>query len=238
MNKKSYTLYYTILTVVTVAAILIGLYINVWTNIGHIFSKKQNVVEDTVEINGSFENLVVDMDAVDLDISYGKNASVSYRIYESCVPEVSVENNTLVIESKCEESLGRIGINSIGKDFKVSIVIPEGTQIKNASILADAGNLQLKALEIENAEVEADLGNIEIHDGVMSKLDITADCGNIELYNSTVNSIVGHADLGNLEAHNSKIASGKCTADMGNVILEGEIGDVDVSCEVGNAQIK
>ena len=240
----------TIMSVLTIAAILAGLYI-------HVFGKKQLFIDgavsvsDTVNLDGKVDEISVDMDYADLSIETGDDFSVEYNLPDK--PQIDLQNGKLTVKSKVSVPFN--GFN-MKPGYKIEVVIPEGSDLKNLDlemdagkvsvegirtkkfrIHSDAGDIDLDDIKADAFEIDTDAGNIEINELETEKMKVDADAGNLKVKDSTIDSLDAHIDAGNIEVHDSTVNSGSCKTDFGNVSLNGNIGDVRVKSSVGNAEI-
>ncbi len=249
MYSKETKLYITIISIVTIIAILTGLYIHILGG-GFIFGSK--AVNDTVSLNGEVNNIDINIDAAKIDIIYGNELSVSYNMPEKLIPEISLDNGKLSVKSKKIHSA--TGFNP-SSEYKLSVTIPEGTNLDNFSINSDAGNINIRQLIADDlsictdagnlelsdvtskyTKVEIDAGNIDINNCNIDKSSIELDAGNIDIKNSMIDKLTAEIDAGNIESSDSTINSGSCNTDLGNINLNGNIGDVDMKTSIGTTE--
>ncbi len=249
MNKTA-KLYITIITLITIAAIAIGLYIHVWDG-GIGFSAKQ--VSDTVDVSNNITNVDIDADFSDITIEYGSAASVSYSIYTTKAPTIKENNGDLSIKIKQNNTFF---LPMGNHENKLTVTIPNGTNLSNVRIIGDAGsvklndiignsvNLEADAGDIKcnnvtfnNFVVEADAGNVEFTDCKTDTLNVKLDAGNLNLKNSEIETITAEADAGNIESSDCTINGGSIETDMGNIELNGDIGQVSTKTDLGKVKI-
>ncbi len=245
----------TILSLVTIAAILVGLYI-------HVFSKKFNfkgsmgsmgTASDEVRFEDIPDEIYFDVDAAKIHVEEGDELSLEYNLPEAAKPNIEMKKGKLTVISKISGPFTPFGM---GKDFDIQLTVPEGTSLKilsidqkagdisveslrlgKLSIKADAGDISLDEIKANELEIEVDAGNISLSEFETGKAVIEADAGNLSISDSHISDIKAKIDAGNIESHDSSIGSGSCKTDFGNVELSGEIGSVSVKSSVGNATI-
>ena len=242
----------TLLSIVTVGAIIAGVYIHVVR--GRNFSIGTKTVEDTVKFDGEPKAVSVNVDLGNLSVTPGESFSVSYSLPESMVPEITCQNGTLKIESP--KGLVTLPLNVMA-DYRIDVTIPSGSKLDSAKFNLDAGDVNLRDFNAGNLDVHGDAGNINLEN--MSVSDITAtvdagnvnlkgcsvdrlsvktDAGNLNIDGSSVHAIDAKTDAGNIKAHDSTIETGKCKTDLGNISLSGNIGDVKTKTSLGNVSVK
>ena len=245
----------TILSLVTIAAILVGLYIHV---LGKKFKFMGNIggmgtTSDEVSFEDIPDEIFFDVDAAKIHVEEGDELSLNYSLPEAAKPDIEMKNGKLTVKSKISGPLTPFGM---GKDFDIELTVPKGSSFKTLSIdqkagdisveslnmgkiliRADAGDIKLDEIKVNEVEIEVDAGNISISDLETGKAVVEADAGNLEISDSKISDIKAKIDAGNIEAHDSTIGSGSCKTDFGNVELNGNIGSVSVKSSVGNATI-
>lgn len=246
-------LYITVISIVTVVAILFGCFIHIFRR-GNFSWNVNNLeaVSDTVELSGDLDTIEVNMSYAGITIEYGDDFHIEYDLPKGYVPEIDLNNGTLSIENKNTLTIGNHGWN----DFSMVIVIPEGTELEKLDVKLNAGNLEIEDIPVNNFKVncdagnievekidcarmnvEVDAGNIEIRDCTITEFMVSADAGNIEMHNSSIDTIKADADAGNIESHNCTINSGSVETDLGNINLRGDIGDVTTKTSLGIVNI-
>ncbi len=242
-------LYITIISIVTVVAIMFGCFIHIFRR-GNFSWNTRNLeaVSDTVELSGDLDTIEVNMSYAGITIEYGNDLHVEYDLPKDYIPEIELNNGTLSIKNKNTLTIGNHGWN----DFSMVIVIPEGTELDKLDVKLNAGNIEIADIPVDNFKVncdagnievdkidcarmnlEVDAGNIEIRDCTITEFMVSADAGNIEMHNSTIDTIKADADAGNIESHNCTISSGSVETDLGNINLRGDIGDVTTKTSLG-----
>ena len=140
MNKTA-KIYITIITIITIAAIIIGMCINVFDG---GFSGEQH--SDTVSITDNISNIDINVDAANVTVEYGDTPSVVYDIYGKKAPDISVNNGTLSVNANTNELV----IFGIQKPKKNEGLPSPFLKMSRAGVLqvirvnSDAGNMKLK----------------------------------------------------------------------------------------------
>ena len=246
-------IYITIISVITVIAVLFGCFIHIF-NRGHFSwpvsrdSVFSNTVNDSVALSGDVDSIEVDIDFGGITIAYGDDVHVEYTLPENYIPQIELKNGTLSVKQK---NSVRIGGDGWG-DYSILIVIPADTELdkldvnldagnieiadipcKDFTVKCDAGNIELDRIESEKMNVNVDAGNIELADCSADKLNIKADAGNIELDRCDIDEFYADTDAGNIDADKCTINSGEVKTDIGNISLNGDIGDVKTHTSIG-----
>lgn len=242
----------TIVSIITVLAILAGVFIHVVR--GFSFSRGAvKTVESTVDLEGTLSEIILEADFSEITVKTGSAFSVSYCVPEILEPSVELKNGTLTVRSH-SNNLNVVSFGNVHFDNFIIITIPEDSELARISldvdageinledldvsklqVVADAGNIQMDNINSTRMEIEVDAGNIDIRKSSAETLTIDADAGNVELYDSTIGNITADVDAGNIESHDCTIESGRCDTDLGNISLRGDIGDVATHTSLGSA---
>ena len=242
-------IYITILSLITVIAIMAGCFIHIF-NKGHFSWNpvRSKSVSDTIKLSGDVDTIIVDLDYAGVTVAYGDDIHVEYTLPENMIPDIELKNGTLSILQKNSVRFGGSGWD----EYSVMIVIPEDTGLdklelnldagnfeiadipcNELKIKCDAGNIELDKIEATNMKVDVDAGNIELTGCCADLLNVKADAGNIQLDDCTIDVFNADADAGNIDADNCTINSGDVKTDLGNISLNGEIGDVKTHTSLG-----
>ncbi len=242
----------TVLSILTIAAILVGLYIHVFGR-GFSFKGSLGTVSDKVSFDEMPDEIYFDIDASRIRVEEGDELSIEYRLPETAKPEIEMKNGKLTFKSKISDPITPF---RMGKEMDVTVTLPGDLMLKSFSIKQDAGNISVEELNTGKFMINADAGDISIDEikaddiGItvdagnisVSKLEadrftLDADAGNVRISDSRIGDIDAKIDAGNIESKGSVIESGSCRSEFGNIDLNGEIGDVSVKTSVGNASV-
>lgn len=233
MNKTS-KIIIIVLSIVTVLAIIGGVYIHVLRDNTIVWDSSDSVTT-TVEPEGELKDLSIITDYANLTISRGSKLSVSYSLPQKLVPKVELSNGKLTIESP----KNTVNVLSLGgkKNYYISLTIPESTELGQVNIGLDAGNVNIDGLIGEKVVMELDAGNMNLNNSSAKTLEVELDAGNLELTGCTIHRIAAELDAGNIEAKDCTIEEGSCETDLGNIDLSGEIGSVTTKTSLGKTSI-
>ncbi len=251
MKNTAARMIITVLSLITVAAILLGLYINVFS--GRKKFGPMGMVSDTMTFEEEVKEISIEVDAAKINVTEGDRLSVDYTLPTSGGTEVEMNNGKLSVRGGKNRS-----IFSLGQvlDLCVDITVPAGTKLdsfslgldagdvsigsfdaKQFSLNSDAGNIDIHKINSDAFEITVDAGNISINDLAAGTASIEADAGNIEISNSRIDTIDAKADAGNIEVKASTVDKGSCETDLGNISLNGDIGDVLTKTSLGNTSV-
>lgn len=223
-----------VLSIVTVLAIIGGVYIHVLRDNTIVWDSSDSVTT-TVEPEGELKDLSIITDYANLTISRGSKLSVSYSLPQKLVPKVELSNGKLTIESP----KNTVNVFSLGgkKNYYISLTIPESTELGQVHVEVDAGNVNIDGLIGEKVVMELDAGNMNLNNSSAKTLEVELDAGNLELTGCTIHRIAAELDAGNIEAKDCTIEEGSCETDLGNIDLSGEIGSVTTKTSLGKTSI-
>jgi DUF4097 and DUF4098 domain-containing protein YvlB len=248
-REKMTKIYITIISIITVIAIIFGCFIHIF-NRGHFSFRPVSAssVSDTIELSGDVDTVKIDMNYSGVTIAYADEVRVEYTLPENLVPDIELKNGTLSILQKNSVRLESTGWN----DYSITVYIPEDTALDkldldlnagnleiadipcaDVNVKCDAGNIELDNIESSTMNVSVDAGNIEMTDCSADKVSIRADAGNIQLDRCTIDVFNADADAGNIDADDCTINSGEVNTDLGNISLQGEIGNVKTHTSLG-----
>ena len=179
------------------------------------------------------KRIVVELDAANVEVSCGDKLSVSHNIPEKYAPEIKNNGGTLTVSQKSITA----NINSIAKNYKVEIVVPNDTFLDSLSIEADAGNAEVSLLNGDAIRIEIDKGNINISDSEFDSSILSADMGNIQIESSNLGQMNYEVDMGNVSIKDSDISTGEIVTDIGNITIDGNIDYLYASSEIGSIEI-
>ena len=239
-----------IVSIITVIAILIGVFLHIVK--GFSFDGSTHTVENTVELDGTLSEIIMDIDFAEISIKTGDEFSVNYCVPSVLEPKIELKNGTLEIKTPSNNL--NLHFGNVKFDNYIIVTIPsdselarinidvdagevnlEDLNVSKLQVAADAGNIQLDNITSTRMEIDADTGNLEIRKSSTDTLNIDVDAGNVELYDSTIGTITAEVDAGNIESHDCTIENGTCDTDLGNISLKGNIGDVSAHTSLGNA---
>ncbi len=242
----------TILSILTIAAILLGLYIHVFGR-GFSFTGSLGTVSDKVSFDEMPDEIYFDVDASRIRVEEGDELSIEYKLPETAKPEIGMKNGKLTFKSKFSDPISSF---RMGREMDIIVTLPGNLMLKSFSINQDAGNISVEALntgkfiikadagdisldeiKADDAAITVDAGNVSVSKLEADRFTVDADAGNLSISDSRIADIDAKIDAGNIETQRSAIESGSCRSEFGNIDLKGDIGDVSVKTSVGNASV-
>ena len=115
----------------------------------------------------------------------------------------------------------------------------DGVRTKKLQIHTDAGNIELEDIYSEQSNIEQECGNIEMEGSFMNKTTISNAVGNTEItlrgnvrdyFIQAVNTL-GNSDIFDREYQGSADTSVGNTEASNHVLIENELGNLEVSME-------
>lgn len=239
--------YLTIITIVTIACIIIGTFSHVIFGLGGFI---KYVVTDKYEIlNNSdisdesysdsnisldaFKNIVIDTDVIDITVVSGDSFSYSLNCNKKLMPSISVSNNTLNITQGRIRSVNIFGFHNV--KCKMKVTVPSGTTLNSADIKSDVGNIKINNVNFTNMAISTDVGNIDLSSIKFDKLKISSDVGNINI-----------SDIDGIDACDINIASdigtinylGTTYRNNYNKLSTNAEKSLTITTDIGNVDIK
>lgn len=239
--------YLTIITIVTIACIIIGTFSHVIFGLGGFI---KYVVTDKYEIlNNSdisdesysdsnisldaFKNIVIDTDVIDITVVSGDSFSYSLNCNKKLTPSISVANDTLNITQGRIRSINIFGFHNV--KCKMKVTVPSGTTLNSADIKSDVGNIKINNVNFTNMAISTDVGNIDLSSIKFDKLKISSDVGNINI-----------SDIDGIDACDINIASdigtinylGTTYRNNYNKLSTNAEKSLTITTDIGNVDIK
>lgn len=239
--------YLTIITIVTIACIIIGTFSHVIFGLGGFI---KYVVTDKYEIlNNSdisdesysdsnisldaFKNIVIDTDVIDITVVSGDSFSYSLNCNKKLTPSISVANDTLNITQGKIRSVNIFGFHNV--KCKMKVTVPSGTALNSADIKSDVGNIKINNANFTNMAISTDVGNIDLSSITFDKLKISSDVGNINI-----------SDIDRIDACDINIASdigsinylGTTYRNNYNKLSTNAEKSLTITTDIGNVDIK
>ena len=245
----------TILSIVTVLAIIVGSVIHLRSCGSLSYDFKSGEGENAESTFGEiydkdFDNIDIEMALVEIKVKEGSSFAVDYKGKEKYKPIVKSEGDTLVV-SNSDRSFN-LSLMGDSKSNKLTVTIPKGKVFDKAKLETVMSDVEIDALNAETLDVSVPTGAINIKEskgktlkaevvkgdfsmvGDYTDLDIMAALGNVEIdlaqdigkYNITANSQLGSIECGDVEVNGASSGS-----------QNGDLGDIKVECSMGSVKI-
>ena len=249
--------YITVLTIVTVIAIIVGSVIHLNScrdnmHFSYNFSSDNDGDSKMGEVfDKDFDNIEIGMALVEVEVKEGATFAVDYNGKEKYKPVIEADGDTLVISNGDRNfPISSLGVQSKNK---LTVTIPKGKVFENAKLESVMADFKIETLNAKNLDIEVPTGEIEINNakgenlkaevvkgdlkltGDFTDLDISAVLGNVEIdlaqdvnkYNVEANSELGSIECGDVHAKGASTSS-----------QNGDLGNIKAECSMGNITIK
>lgn len=244
MNKALMSL----LSFVTVLAIIAGLYIHVF---GFTFgnSGKETSMEESFQ---NVEEIVIEGNLFNLSIRDGSSDKIEVRFEgaEKLAPKMELNGGKLSIIQP-ETKFKIKSLKELSGKAELSISIPKGTELKSFDCELDLGNIEADSIGAKDFDIKASLGNVEIREFTADDAQITANLGDVVIRKAYFKDMDIDADLGNVELETVTPVSEytlDIETDLGDNEVEGKkveseyhskgsAGTIDIECDLGNVSV-
>ncbi len=231
---KKYLLLIWLITLIVVVAAISGHFYN----IRHFFNwggDPGNVDLKNYDFsNEKVTGISIEMNAADINIDYGNTFSVDASFPEKYTPDVELKNGMLTVSQK--QSIKNMhGFD----DFKLDIVIPKDTDLKNIKLDISAGDIDIRNIKVDKLDLDANAGDIDINDIIAEKINIDANAGDINVMDCTADKIDLNVNAGDVDV-TGNYGKIDCNCDMGDVDIKApntDRNDIDVDCALGSVNI-
>ena len=243
MNKK---IYLSILTIVTIAAIILGVCIHILSPIGRWFGKDHtsddlSAAATTSETLDAFDSISIDTNVSDITITTGDDYSIRYQASEQLIPQYAVSEGTLTIsQPDVDTDIIHLGISKTKCD--ITITLPEDAALSLIQADVNVGELTVQNLNfdtfdcsqnvsettvsnctINSLTVDSSTGTITVKDTTFTNGDLSTSTGEIEVEDATFTTLKAKASTGDVD-----IASRQSLDDY-TIELSTSVGDVEMN---------
>ena len=236
MKNNTSKLIITILTITTIIAIILGMYIHVYRGFsGFFFGGSKESVSDTLTFEGSVSALDLNADFANITILPGDGPlTVSYTMPKELIPDIAFGNGKLTITPK--KGIFSTGFNR-NTEYSITVTVPAGTDLDDIRLDADAGNISIRDLGTKNLYIDTDAGNVLVSGLTADVIKIDTDAGNLELDTLTADEITLDTDAGNVDLKSSNVRLFGADLDAGNLSIHSSaIDTIDADTDMGNIE--
>ncbi|WP_027438218.1 DUF4097 family beta strand repeat-containing protein [Lachnospira multipara] len=235
MSNKAKKKYKIVLYTITLIAVLLGLYINVFRySFNFDFSGAKS---STIDYSGKEVNQInANIDAANVRILYGDSFKVEYNLPSKSEINANLEDGNLTIEENNSSKV--VGVSFFGNNSGViTITLPYDTNLDKIDIDLSAGNIDIDEIASATTSIKNSAGNVELYKVSIENLNINTSVGNVKVTDCTVNDCIIDVKTGNIKVKDSDIETGSCTCQVGNVKISGDIGDLKADSKLGNVKV-
>lgn len=234
MSNKGKRIYLIIIWVITLIAIIFGIYRFVGGSSWNIFSfGSGKYVEKTEDLNADVTELDVDVRSANVIIEEGDTPSIWYSFPENA--DISLLNENGKVSFRENNNKSNIIIFGSGKKKELKITVPKDKQLVRINTNTNSGSVDIHNVKCDEITTSQDSGNLKIDNVVSRNLRSDADSGNINV-NSNIENIIVKVDSGNVEI-NGNIEKIDAKADSGNIDLKGDYHIITGKADTGNIKI-
>ena len=234
MNDTGKRIYLIVIWVITLFAVLFGIYRFVGTGHGNVFSfGKGNTVTKTADLASDVTELDVDIEAGNVIIEEGDEPAVTYTFSEKADIDISQDNGKVTFKQNGDD-YSMFSFGNVKR--QVTITVPRERQLARISTKIDAGNVDINNIKCNDMEILLDAGNLKINNATARNLTAEVDSGNITV-KGDIENIDATVDMGNIDI-NGNTDSINAEVDMGNISADGNIRSIDTMVNAGNITLK
>ena len=247
-NKGGKNAYLIILSIITVACILVGA---MW-HIGGFFGKGfkgfkgfnfnlGNVVTwsdpgDNVHEKANldaFDSIDVSLGIGEFILKEGSSYEISYDYPEKWVPEYSISGKKLTVKHPKHLSFNTAG----SVDAKVVITVPKGTVLDEIDVNCSLGDIDISDVNCERYDIDESLGEITVKNVTCDDMFADNSLGSIQLINVNANKLEANLSMGDLTVKDSDIDTVDCGNSMGSVEFEGKCKSLNIDNSMGDIKV-
>ncbi len=246
--------YSTLLSLVTVAAIVLGLFIHNggFRPVFNLTFGNDEVVDQDFDIDPGVKKIDMDASLMDITIKEGDKFAAEYHGSKKLLPTFSYDSGDGKLKIK-QEKVNSKKIN-VNKDNKMTITIPKGTKFEDFDLDLNLGKITVDELNALDIDITDNLGDVKLGTVSAEKIDVDANLGNVEIESCNAEKIDISASMGNVEI---TMAEGRvldeyeieAETSLGNVTVgnesktksfkqKGKAGKIDIDCSMGDVTIK
>ena len=249
-KNKLINIYTIIITIITVAAIIVGVTRIFGTggifkfNNKEIFTVGESESDSETIACADFDNIKVDVEVSDVIIEPGDSYQVSYEYHTSngrtVAPEVKVEGNTLKVTQTIKPKVNA-GINS--QDCKIVITVPAKATLKDVDLSSDVGDIEVNAINTNTITIQSDVGDVSFDTINADSIKTTSDVGDVSIQNSTITSVDATSGVGEIYIKDTTTSDVKAESGVGDITLKnvydanGNEPKLDIEAGVGDKEI-
>jgi DUF4097 and DUF4098 domain-containing protein YvlB len=250
-----------LITIITITVCVVGLFgARRFGRLSGLFGSP-DIVKDSVKTE-PFQEIQLEADVADFKIIEGDEYRVDYSYPSNITVTGKVENGVLKVNvrgkvNKNGNNFLRIngkGIQTV--DTKLTIVVPEGSDLSKIDLSVDAGNIELKDRVFDDVVIASAACNVELYKITSDKVKITADTGKIlvekstskdaeftlsagalEVNDSTFDTVDVTGSLGSIRFDESDFTKGDIESSLGEVIVDGNFEDLTIKTSLGQIRV-
>ncbi len=249
-----------LITIITITICVVGLFgARRFGRIGGLFGNP-DIVRDSVKTE-PFQAGEMQADIADFSIVEGDEYRVDYAYPSNITVTGKVENGILKVtvhgKNNYNNNFLRIhkkGIQTV--DTKLTIVVPEESDLSKIDLDVDAGNIVLNNRVFDKIKIDSDACNVELNRITADFADISADAGRIlveksalkdaefkvsagtlEVNDSTLDTVKAEGSMGSIRFDESDFTDGDLSSDLGEVVVDGNFENLQIKTSLGQIRV-
>lgn len=235
-------LYWTILVILTAAAIVVGCMI-------HFSSGKSETTEFDESYGTDVKTLDIEAALMDVIITEGSEFRIKYDGAKEFMPECNFSSGSgkLTVKQKTNIKPNK-GMNY---ESKLTIEIPKDHELESFELELSMGNVEGNTLRSKRTKISDNLGNITFKTVSSGEIDIEANLGDVTLDKCSADEIDITASLGNVRVgidgdvsdYSVEAEASLGTIEIGGVKYEksfeqkGGSKKIEIECSLGNVEV-
>ena len=235
--KKWRTPYLTILTIITVCAVLVGSAVHIaGVQIGSFGASSDesddtytktysNSLTESSQELGSFNQIKVTAEMANLEITSGKNSALTSKADKDDEITYEIDNGVLKINERRKKSWRFLPFLRVRQGGKITLTVAQGTSLEKTDLQLNMGNVTVTDLKPGQLDIHADMGNITASGCECGDVTLDANMGNIKVDTFTFDTMTAASDMGNVKISLSEPLESmdlSLSTSMGNVHVNGE----------------
>lgn len=219
------TIYLFVLTVITIAAILVGISIHLggfsleFFRISHWFGNVNSGDEISTSANlDEFTTVHLDASALDITLVSGNDFKMEYKGSEKLRPEVNVDQGVLTVEQKASGHLVSVSGDLV-------ITVPEGTAMDTIEMEVSAGDIEVENIQANTVKLDVSAGDIDVVGGTIETIDVECSAGDVDIEKCEFNNLTTDLSAGDMDVtvtDSVKNYEIEAEASLGNVYVDGQ----------------
>ena len=180
--------------------------------------EKEASTNKTTDLN----KVHADIDIADLTIREGEELHVDFQGDQDFEPEVTQKNGVLTITQRVESRWFNIFKNNT-KNIKITVTVPEGTELEELKTELDLGDTRLENMKVSHCSVSTNLGDVKCEDCSFADIRIVSAMGDVHMNDCVFKELEVQQDLGDVDISTPQDLS------HADLVLETDLGDVSVN---------
>ncbi len=201
---------------------------------------KDTPAEEETETNSDLKKITADVDIADLTFQMGDELHVDFQGDDRFEPEVTEKDGVLTITQHVDTKWFNVFNRENRKGVRITVTIPEGTELKELKTSLDLGDTKLERVKAENCTLDSDLGDIKCEDCEFTGISILSSLGDVHVKNCVFEDVDVRQDMGDVDISTQldlSDASLSLETDLGEVSVNGKDYGRKLSSS-GNSEIR